>query len=77
MLELPEVTVNGSSFSHCCPSRCIRGVGQVSSVSGAEVEDDNGVGVVGDVVEKAGFELMSRSSSRWGGVAKECTRTAV
>ena len=41
---------------------------------GAEVGDDDGVGVVGDVLEKAGFEM---SSTRWGGVAMESTRTAV
>ena len=43
-------------------------------MSGAEVEDDDGVGVVGDVVEEARFWV---SITRWGGVAKECTRPAV
>ena len=74
MLELPEVTVNGSSSSRGCPSRCLLVVWYVSSVSGAEVEDDDGVGVVGDVVEKAWFGM---SSTRCGGVAMESTRTAV
>ena len=46
----------------------------MSSVSGAEVEVDDGVGVVYDVVEKAGFGMIS---TRWGEVAKESTRTAV
>ena len=46
----------------------------MSSVSGAEVEVDGGVGVVDDGVEKAGFVMIS---TRWGGVAKESTRTAV
>ena len=46
----------------------------MSSVSGAEVEDDDGVGVVGDVVEKVGFEMIS---TRWGGVAVESTQTVV
>ena len=41
----------------------------MNSVSGAEVEDDDGVGVVGDVVEM--------DSTRWGGVAVESTRPAV
>ena len=43
-------------------------------MSGAEVEDDDGVGVVGDVVEKAGLGM---DSTRWGGVAVESTRPAV
>ena len=43
-------------------------------MSGAEVEDDDCVGFVGEVVEKAGFGM---SSTRWGGVARESTRTAV
>ena len=46
----------------------------MNSVSGAEVEDDDGVGVVGDVVEMAGFEM---NSTRWGGVARDGTQTAV
>ena len=43
-------------------------------MSGAEVDDDDGVGGVGDVVEEAGFWM---SITRWGGVAKESTRPAV
>ena len=46
----------------------------MSSVSGAGVVDDDGVGFIGDVLEKAGFEM---SSTQWGVVAKESTRTAV
>ena len=46
----------------------------MSSVSSAEVEVEDGVGVVGDVVEKAGFEM---NNTRWGGVAVESTRPAV
>ena len=46
----------------------------MNSVAGAEVEDDDGVGVVGDVVEMAGFEM---NSTRCGGVAVESTRPAV
>ena len=46
----------------------------MSSVSGAEVVDDDGVGVIGDVLEKACFEM---NSTRWGGVENESTRTAV
>ena len=46
----------------------------MNSVSGAEVEDDDGVGVVGDVMEKEGFEM---NSTRWGGVAVESTLPAV
>ena len=46
----------------------------MNSVSSAEVEDDDGVGVVGDVVRKAGFGM---NITRWGGVAKESTRPAV
>ena len=44
----------------------------MSSVSSAEVDD--GVGVVDDGVEKAGFGMIS---TWWGWVAKESTRTAV
>ena len=43
-------------------------------MSGAEVEDDDGVGVVVDVVKEAGFEV---NITRWGGVANESTRPAV
>ena len=43
-------------------------------MSGAEVEVDDGIGVVDDGVGKAGFWI---NSTRWGGVAKESTRTAV
>ena len=46
----------------------------MSSVSGAVIEDDDEVGVVGDVVEKAVFRM---SLTRWGVVAKESTRPAV
>ena len=46
----------------------------MSSVSGAEVGDDDGFGLVGDVLEKAGFGM---SSTRCGGVAKESTKPAV
>ena len=46
----------------------------MSSVSGAEVEVDDGVGVVDDGVEKAGFGMIS---TRWGVVTRESTRTAV
>ena len=46
----------------------------MNSVSGADVEDDDGVGVVGDVVEKAGFEM---NSTRCGVVAVWSTRPAV
>ena len=43
----------------------------MNSVSGAEFADDDGVGVVVDVVKEAGFRV---SLTRWGGVAKESTR---
>ena len=43
-------------------------------MSGAEDDGDDGVGVVGDVVEESGFGM---SITRWGVVAKESTRPAV
>ena len=46
----------------------------MSSVFGAELGVDGGVGVVGVLMTKAKSE---KSSTRWGGVTVECTRPAV
>ena len=46
----------------------------MSSVSSAEVDGEDGVGVVDDGVVLAGSEM---NGIRWGGVAVESTRTVV